>query len=188
MKRTHETMTCSKTQALIEAYLDKELTSDQVSQIDSHLRQCSTCAEELQLAKRTCKTLRSLPVQYCSDRVKAAVLDQVRWERNNTIWKRVRAWLTHGRGLTWRPAFATAVLVALMAMVMLMSRHQQPSPTQVSQEELARAEIEVKWTLAYLGEISQRTGIIVRDEVIGPRVVAPMKKAIENVLENESML
>ncbi|MFQ6113768.1 MAG: zf-HC2 domain-containing protein [bacterium] len=185
MKYKHETMTCANIQALIESYLDQELMPEQLSQIEGHLCQCSTCAEELKLAKQVNNTLRTLPVHYCPDYVKEAVLEQIRTERRVNLWERVQAWPTNWRALKWRSAFATAVLVALVIAIVLIVRYQQPSSTQVSPEELARAEFEVKWTLAYVSEIGQRTSISVRNDVIVPWVVAPMKQAIESVLENE---
>lgn len=185
MKRTHKTMTCIKIQALIEVYLDNELMPELVSQMEAHLKQCAACAEELQLAHNVRNTLRTLPAQYCPDRVKQTVLDQDCGARKAISWGRIQSWLTPRPGFRWRPAIAAALVAALVVLTLLMTRPQQPLPASVSLEELARAEIEAKWTLAYVGEIGQRTGITIRDDVIGTRVVAPMRQAIEIALDNE---
>ena len=43
---------CKKAQALLDAYLSSELTTETTAQINSHLERCAGCLEEFQVRER----------------------------------------------------------------------------------------------------------------------------------------
>ena len=53
--------------------------------------------------------------------------------------------------------------------------------TTVSPEEVAEAQAALKWTLAYVGHVSDRSGQAVRDEVIRNGLVSPVQRALESI-------
>ena len=73
----------------------------------------------------------------------------------------------------WKPAFTLAVLV-LVAVALW------PRPAPLPEAEVAAAVDDVKWTLAYLSHTSEQAGLLVRDRVVVPHVVAPVRDALES--------
>ena len=186
MTPSDRSISCSLAQASIEPYLDQELPTGRAAEIEAHLRECEACACELALAVEVRTALQNLPQKSCPDWVSDAVLAQVganrRVERRPRLWHSISSWLTPA----WRPAVVTAALVALLVIALEVGPR-KPPPATVSPEEVARAEAEVKWTLAYLGEMGLRAGFLVRDEVIESQVVEPVKRAVETLNETNSV-
>jgi anti-sigma factor (TIGR02949 family) len=166
MRPSDET-TCAWMLDMIEPYLDGEVSGEDASRLESHLLTCPACAEELAFAKRTQHTLRHLPQQRCPDSVVNAVVDRIGPERP----------------APQRRHAAVAALVFAVAVAVLVG--DRPSPPSVTPEELALAEQQVKWTLAYIGEISRRTAFTVRDDVFESRIAPPVQRAFTHVLETE---
>ena len=76
--------------------------------------------------------------------------------------------------------FLLALVVSLVVI-----QPQQPTTT-VSPEELERAEQQVKWTLAYVGHVSQRSASIVYEEVIESELQPLMKKGLTQILKTKA--
>jgi len=171
--RPSEEITCARVLDMIEPYLDGELSGEYVSRIESHLLSCPTCAEELAFAKRTQHTLRHLPEQRCPDGVVYAVIDRVGPERPAP---------RRRRQSIWRHAAVAALVLAVAVAVFVGDR---PSPPSVTPEELALAEQQVRWTLAYVGEITLRSTLMAIDDVFESRIAPPVQRAFIRVLETE---
>lgn len=172
MRPSDET-TCAWVLDMIERYLDRAVSGEDASRFESHVLSCPGCAEELAFAKRTQHTLRHLPEQRCPDSVVYAVVDRIGPERPAAQRRRPQV---------WRHAAVAALVLAVAVAVLVGDRPQPPS---VTPEELALAEQQVKWTLAYIGEISRRTAFTVRDDVFESRIAPPVQRAFERVLETE---
>jgi anti-sigma factor (TIGR02949 family) len=184
MARYDRETTCAWARQVIEAYLDGDLTADEAAKLESHLSGCQSCAEELALAKQVNLALRALPEQRCPDRIRDAVLDRVAKQRS-AVRRSVPVWTAGRHPRVWRPAaFAAALLVVVIAV--LVQKGPQPPPATVTPEELVRAEQQVRWTLAYVGEIGRRSAFTVRDDVFESRVVSPIRKAFSDIFEEES--
>jgi len=158
---------------MIEPYLDGEVSGEDASSFESHVLSCPACAEEMAFAKRTQHTLRHLPQQRCPDSVVYAVVDRVAPDRPASQRRRPQV---------WRYAAVAALVLAVAVAVLVGDR---PSPRSVTPEELALAEQQVKWTLAYIGEISRRTAFTVRDDVFESRIASPVQRAFTHVLETD---
>ncbi len=178
MARSDEETTCAWARQVIEAYLDGDLTADEAARLESHLSGCQACAEELALAKRLNLALRDLPEQRCPDRIADAVLDRVGKEPRAA--RRPAGWYPR----VWRPA-ALAAMLLLVAITALVIKGAKPPPPTVTPEEIVRAEQQVRWTLAYVGEIGRRSAFTVRDDVLESRIVHPIRKAFSDVFEEE---
>ena len=173
-------MNCEWVLERIEPYLDGELDGGEVSGLEAHLEQCAACAGELRLAGQVRDGLRELPLLACPEGVVDRVQERIREAR----WNRLREWIAGWWSPAWRPIGAVAVGVALLigATTVYQQREQGPSP-----EEVALAERQVKWTLAYLGQVGQRTGMTVRDQVIRERLVEPLEQSVKGFMETETM-
>jgi anti-sigma factor (TIGR02949 family) len=177
---------CAWAQEMIEAYVDGELSADKAARLESHLLSCPTCAEELALAKRVKRTLGDLPQQSCPDKIVDAVLARAAIESPAAKRHRVRAADVGRYTWVWRAA-AIAAVVVLVGIGISVFRRPQPTgpPATLSPEELAFAEHQVKWTLAYVDAITRRSAFMVTDDVFETRVLPPIQRALAGVLEEE---
>jgi anti-sigma factor RsiW len=168
----------------IDAYIDGDLPTDETSVIRIHLEKCTGCRNELLLAEAMRSAIRGLPAKECPGAVTSAVMEHITGEPD-----RESAWLRWWRTLLqWRPLRPAAVAAALVLVVSMsvFIRHKQEHPAPVlmndtlefSPEEVALAEAEVKWTLAYISEAGRRAGFTVRDKAIYPHFVVPVKEAV----------
>ncbi|MFH1756115.1 MAG: zf-HC2 domain-containing protein [Candidatus Latescibacterota bacterium] len=177
---------CEWTLERIEAFVDADLSDADRSACNAHMQQCARCHYELEAAQATRAAIRSLPRQKCPDSVTDAVLDRI--ARETSPGRNPRGWL---RSIfEWkplRPAAAAAALVLIISMSIFIS-HRQENPASLlvsgndslefSPEEVALAEAEVKWTIAYINQTGRRAGFTVRDKAIYPHVVVPVKQAV----------
>ncbi len=81
----------------------------------------------------------------------------------------------------WQPALALAALV-LVAVAFW------PRPPQPTEAEVAQSLEDVRWTLAYLSNTGEKAGLMVRDRVVVPHVVGPVRHALETSLEESNTL
>lgn len=177
MTPTEEPRECTWVQGRLEAHLDGDLPAGEGAELDKHLRQCAVCTHALAQALQVQEALRALPLQVCPDRVTEAAWSRVRQDLRVTRRHRLQAWLSDWCLHPWRPALVAMAALVLTVATTLVIRHQE-SRAEVSPAELARAELQVRWTLGYLAQLSRRTGLTVRDQVIRARVVEPLQKTM----------
>lgn len=168
---------CTWVQDRIEVYMDQALSSDEVDKCRVHIETCPNCAQELDLAEQIHVSLRALPLPEVPEHIADTVFTRIENELHAEPTQRQHAWWDAWRIPRWRPVIATAAAAILIVMGIYLYP-QSDSPSTVSAVELERAKQEAKWALAYIGDVSHRTGLTVRDEVIGKRVVAPLHRSI----------
>jgi hypothetical protein len=81
----------------------------------------------------------------------------------------------------WR-AFAVAAVLAGLVFGAARVLHRPVVDQQVTAAEVARAELQVRWVMARLGDINRRTAERVREDVIQKGVVEPSTRAVESAL------
>jgi len=182
MKSTDKKETCDLVHELLEAYLDNALADDEKQLVSSHLKTCDSCQIERRLAQKVAQSLRKLPTKPCPQPVSEAAIVAAKKDQAGLWQNLVSAWRQRFLKPAWRPVLATAVIAALVIVATLTLDRQKPRTPQISPDELARVELDVKWTLAYLGNLSKKTGLSVRDKVIEPEVVAPLHRALRTVM------
>lgn len=119
-------MTCRSVQAQLSAYLDRELSGDEMLTIRTHLSDCSTCREEMEelrmLKRMLCSAPAPEPPADLADRLCAAVLsqDRARLLRDEEKPREERS--------TFRVAFLTfgGVAFASMALTFLLFNNVRP--------------------------------------------------------------
>lgn len=109
-------MSCQKVGALLEAYVDGELTPDQTLEVEQHLAECGACTEEVRFELSLRRSLQRVvhvtpnPEAALRRRVMVAlaeergVVPQASWMSRTVRWP-------HWRGVT---AFAAAAVITLM--------------------------------------------------------------------------
>lgn len=162
---------CAWTLARLEACLDDEALVEERGELEAHLADCAACARQLALARKVRQSLRELPRLACPERVATAAGVRLR-RRQTAAWRpRLSSWLTGWRLPVWQPAAAVA-LVLLVALA-VDRRDREPEPTVA---EVARAERQARFALAYVGQVGRSTGRTVRDQVIRTWVVEPLTR------------
>jgi len=167
---------CSWTQERIEAYIDGELTPAEQDRLEAHAATCATCAAELEDARRLISALRTLPSLTCPNAVSQALQDRIHQTRQDR-------WRTAAK--RWYAPLAAAAVLALIAGYHLFDP--EPVPPAFSAKEVAQARRQVEWTLAYLGDLNSRMGTAVRDDVIQPHLVQPLRLNLDTILPVQTM-
>jgi anti-sigma factor RsiW len=72
------TPTCSEIDALLEAYVDGDLSLEEKRKVGAHLSACSACLKRAEVARLIADELRQLPPEECPEKVTQDVLRRVR--------------------------------------------------------------------------------------------------------------
>jgi len=180
MSRSELRISCRRAEVLLDAYLDGDLPGPRKSALERHLAGCFACAQELQRARIVRDGLRALPERFAGDHVTEAAL--ARFQRETaaagTRFRKQRSlrWV-----LAWQPVTALAAMVLLvLGVTRFVTR--PPVEQSISPADVARAETQVRWVMAHLGEINKRTAEKVRDDVLRDGVAEPASRAVASAL------
>lgn len=172
---TTDPKVCEEALDLLEPYLDGDLTPEEADRLRAHLAGCPACAAELALAGRIQRELRALPQPDCPPEV----IQRVRTAGRGEV-----VAFAQSRPLRLRIAAAAAVVAlavgggALFLHLQPLQRPgDRPSPAQVAQ-----ATREARLALAYLGKVTRKAGLDVRDEVLDKRLVIPAARSVSRSL------
>jgi anti-sigma factor RsiW len=203
MRPPERPLNCKRTRVLLDAHIDGELPAERTASVERHVAACCTCRDEMLSAQRLRAALRQMPPHEMPRRElplgatgqggRLAEDAGAGWaplgpatSRGAFAGESARAEVTPlrppvHRTPLWRPLAVAAVLAGLvLGAVRVFDR---PTETPVTTAEVARAELQVRWVLARLGEINRRTSDRVRDEVIEQGVVGPSARAVENAFD-----
>jgi len=180
MSRHELRITCRRAEVLLDAYLDGDLPSPRRGALERHLTGCFGCAQELQRARLLRDQLRALPERFAGDHVTEAALVRLRREGGADGSRFRRQW-----SLRWTPAWQplTAVAAALLVVFGITRFVTRPAVEQsITPADVARAETQVRWVMAHLGDINRRTAEKVRDDVLNQGVAQPAARAVADAL------
>lgn len=177
---SHLESRCSWVRDRIESYIDRELLGDEALHFERHIDTCPNCERELELARSIVSELRAMPERKCPDHVTDRVFEEVGAEAGTSLRDRFRHWLAGGRLPLVRPVLVSALVLAVVVSSLLMGRFRSQ---RITPEEARKAEADLRLTFAYVSAASRRTGIAVRDDVIGRGLVEPMERAIHSTFE-----
>lgn len=166
---------CAAILPLLEPWVDGELAPVEAERVCAHLALCPSCAAESRLAEAIQAGLRALPQLDAPP----AVLERVRQAAGEGSVRTFR------RQIRSRPsrrfaALAAALAVALLGVLLLFElRRATPQPTA---REVARATEEARYALAYVGRVSRRAGLEIKDEVLPRHLVNPAARSLSRSL------
>lgn len=172
MNRTDRDPRCEGALEVLEPYLDGDLSPAEAARLREHLESCPACAAELELAARIQRELRSLPQLDCPPEVVERVR---RAGRGEVVPLRPR-----NRVLGWRVAAAAALLALAVGGAALFLRFERRG--QPSAQEIAQATAEARYALAYIGKMTRRTRLSLRDDVLQKRLVEPASRSVSRTL------
>ena len=180
MDETTQRKGCAGRQAQVEAYVDGDVDAAATAALAAHLAGCPACAQATGLARQVREGLQALPLLPCPESVMAGLAAQLRSARR----ERWRGWWAGWRRPLWQPLGAALVVATFVVFGVRLAR-QEPTPETgqpgaaavAGARDVALAERQVKWALAYVSQVGERTGLTVRSAV-DSAVVAPLRGGI----------
>lgn len=177
-------ITCPDAADLFDPSLDGTLTDAEQKRLEAHLNICDACSRAMSLATRARKSLRALPEKQCPDRVIENVFKKTIYatgaENNIPNMPGVQ----NGTKIATTRAFLLAASIVFCVLLVDAVRYENGKNTapDITRSELFEAERDLKWTLAYLGDLTRRTGLKVNSDVMKPHLVAPINRAIGDIM------
>lgn len=180
---------CSWVIGSIDLYIDGDLGGDEAAAVERHLQTCPDCGREFAVARTVLDEVRALPGLDCPDPVIDRLSEHIRSDASADAIDRARRWSVK----RWfavrpfgvpRPALAGLFVVVVVVSSLIISRSRQ-SVEPISPAQVAEAEAAVKWTFAYVNEVSRRSGIAVRTEVFNAGIVRPTERALRSAFDTE---
>jgi anti-sigma factor RsiW len=139
----------------LEALVDGELTPQEQEQVLDHAARCPLCAGRLALTRRIRDELRALPhPEWEVD--PAALPSPAPGHRSRGGW------------LGWA-ALAALPLVLVMGWALIGSP--SPVPDSTTSAQVAQAEREARFALAQIAQVTRKSGMALRNDVLGPHLI-----------------
>jgi anti-sigma factor RsiW len=174
MNRHEDRMLCEESLDVLEPYVDGDLPAEEAFRLQEHLAGCPACAAELVLAEKVQRELRALPLPDCPP----GVLEKVRQAGKGEVVRFPRE-PRRERTLGRRIAAVAAALILSVGGGALFFHVEQ---VQRERQQIAQAELEARYALAYIGKLSRRTGLDIRDQILQKHVVAPTTRGLTRSL------
>ena len=190
MKSTDKSLSCEDVLERVEAFVDGDLPHDEVPLVEVHLHACRLCADEVTFAREMQVSLRSFHKMECPDRVVEAVYRHIGLESEPvrmpvadrpSLWEKIRMWFSSPR---LAPALGFAVIVVIAGFWLL----KPGSTADPSKAEIAAAQRQVEWTLAYLGSVNEKVTAVATESAVQPYIVEPVQRAVETALQTNATL
>jgi anti-sigma factor RsiW len=176
--------TCNWVQDMLDAYLAGDLSTTDQERFEIHCGDCDTCTHAIEWAEMTDTVLRSLPMHTCPDPVLDAVFDHVRSQRRSVWRNRLNSLVALRGGIRWQPALALAMVLVCIITIGILMRPTVPTEPEPTEAEIAQAVVDVKWALGYVSNVSRKTGMVVREDVIEPHVITPVQRQVNALIES----
>jgi len=159
MSQHAESDRCAHVLDLLEAWIDGDLDDAEAAAVTAHVKQCESCQAERQLAEAVVAELRALPEFDVPERV----LQAVRKKTRPTFAEKLGEFVEPFKP---RPVPALAAVAAVVVMVLVLSPWRRTPEPQYTDQEVARAVAETKLALAYVGSVSQRAELRIKERVL----------------------
>ena len=175
-------MRCRQIQDRLDAFIENDLSGAERKAVEDHLQVCANCHKQWMQATAISETLQALPLKECPAHVVREVLKRTRTEQS--FMDDLRSFLTPLFRPVWRPVVGLALTVALLLILFPFSDLRTPEPPICSEQEIRKAQEEIRWALAYVHRTMVRTQSIIRAEVIPDQVVRPIRDSMNTAIES----
>jgi len=176
-------MRCEKLRDQVEAYIDDDLDTNAHATMKSHLIHCPACQSEVEAARRIKSALNAMPSLTCPDRVVESARFRIEKPTPKRRSRALPGWAHYGLA-------AATVLLAAMGFVFWPTSEAPPTNTTVATPDtsspqpsaealrIAQAEAQIKWTLAYIGRINQRSAEAARARLAPVEMYGPTSRTL----------
>lgn len=163
----------------VEAFVDGDLSAEEASRFASLMELEVAVATEVKMAKAIQNSFRSLAPVECPESITTAILKKARTDLMAAM--RINGW--HAVRKYFRPLFRPVLAMTILLAMVLSSVWLGKSTTRI-EPAVAEALNDVKWTLAYLAEVTRQTGSTVRAEALEPLVLERIQEAVETFIDH----
>ena len=163
----------------VEAFVDGDLSAEEASRFKSLMELDVVVATEVKMAKAIQDSFRNLDPVECPDSVSVAIMRKARTD----LIANARANASHAVREFIKPLLRPVLAMTILLAIVLSSVWWGRTTTKID-PAVAEALDDVKWTLAYVSQVTRQTGIAVRAEALEPLVFEQMKDAVETFIDN----
>ena len=167
---------CADVLDRLDAWIDGDLDRTEAMAVEAHFDSCPACQAELRLAEEVLVELRAMPEFTVPDRV----LQEVRRKTRPRGVEKVLSLLPSG---VRRPLPAAAALAAVVLAVVLVAPWGGRDAPEYSDEEIQRVTAETRLALAYVGSISRRAELRVKERVLDEGVAAEALRDVSRTFQ-----
>ena len=167
---------CADVLDRLDAWIDGDLDLSDARAVEAHLDSCPACQAERRLAEDGLSELRAMPEFDVPDRVLQAVHQQTRPGGVDKL-------LSSLSSVVSRPLPAAAALVAVVLAVALVVPWGGRDAPEFSDEEIRRVTAETRLALAYVGSITRRAELRVKQRVIDEGVAAEALRDVSRTFQ-----
>ena len=174
---------CTKITALLDEYVDDELSSRQKKIVAAHIKKCEKCRAKLQEIIQLSAIVHTLVKEPCPDKVVERAMHFIAPAGRTARVRDFFALLKHPDNV-WRFAAGLAAATALVVFLAIWPwRSDTTVPGDVYTEaEIAQARVDVERALGYISRAIQKTQSTLENEVVPKQVVRPLKAGLNAAL------
>ena len=175
-------ITCVKVRQDIDAFLDGDLPCLDTERIEKHLRACRGCADELAFAEELRAGLRALPALNAPSGVLAAARARSFREASDAKEGSILPFQVKRKWPMLAALAAAAAVILMIAAPALLRQSPQANVgpqtvPKIEPQDVAKAEVELRWALAYIGAINRRGMETLQSREVEDNVTKPVNKA-----------
>lgn len=174
-------MNCQEFDSLMADYIENTLTIQEKSAFENHFNECQNCFQLLHSYKNAVNTLSQVPEIPCPDSVVEKIYNRVGLSSKK---KPLGTFIIElfPKRLTWKPVLAAAAVILIIVNIMVFNPFGKKTPkTAYTEEEILKAQKEVKLALGYFYASTAKTARIVEDEVIKETIAKPIHSTVKNL-------
>lgn len=171
MSQRVESGRCAEVLDRLEAWIDGDLDEREGAEMRSHVDDCESCRRERQLAEELAAELRALPEFEIPERVVRAVHRKT----SLGVMEKLRSIFEDA---VRRPFPAMAAVAAVLVALVVISPWTRRSEPEYSEQEIVRAASELRLAFAYVGDITRRAEVRVKERVIDDGVAAQTMRGV----------
>jgi len=167
---------CADVLDRLDAWVDGDLVESEAASVEAHFDRCASCSAARRMAADLAMELRSLPTFEVPERV----LHAVRMKARPSPWERLKS---YRNGFLLRPVTAVAVLAVVVLVVVAISPWRGRGGHQYTGQEIERAAEETKLALAYVGSITRRAELRVKEKIFDEGIAAQTVSGVRQSLK-----
>jgi anti-sigma factor RsiW len=162
---------CTEVLERLDAWIDGDMGETEAAAIQAHIDGCESCQRERRLAEEVLAELRAMPRFEVPERVLRAVAKETR----PGVMERIRSFF---EGAVHRPLPAVAMVVVVVLMVVVVFPWHSRSVPEYSDQEISRAADDLRLAFAYVGDITRRAELRVKERVFDESVAAQTMRGV----------
>ena len=162
---------CAEVLDRLDAWIDGDVDESEAVAMQAHVDDCEACQRERRLAEELVAELRAMPRFEVPERVLRAVDRQTR----TGVAEKLHSFF---EAIVRRPLPAMAAVAAVLVVAVVMTPWNRSSVPEYSEQEISRAADDLRLAFAYVGDVTRRAEVRVKDRVLDEGVAAQTLRSV----------